>query len=227
MDAPYFYRYNRGLAAFGGSEALNPEILDAFQFQTVWKSDDKRIREAATLFYQTGTNLVVNRATAAGTPADPKYINSGEIKSVGIENEFSVTENAYKIDWNFQYSQALSATDFARFDSKFAHVPQFTTNLIMNYTIYKGFVANASVQYIGEQVYNSGSLTVPVATAIDASTLINLGARHENLFDSGMFLDARIYNLAETLRFQGGQSGTQIPFRQAGRWYFASLGREF
>lgn len=227
VDAPYWYRYNRGLASFGGSEALNPEILDAWQLQTAWKSDDKRLREAATIFYQTGSNLVVNRATAAGTPADPKYINSGKIESAGLENEFSWTEQSFQLNWNFQYSQALSSVDFSRFDAKFAHVPQFTTTLVANYTIYKGFVANASVQYIGDQVYNSGTLAAPVATTVDAATLINIGARHENIGGTGFFLDGRIYNLANTERFQGGQSGTQIPYRQEGRWMFASVGREF
>lgn len=206
---------------------MNPEILEAVQFQTVWKSDDKRLRNAATFFYQNGTNLIVNRATAAGTPADPKYINSGKIESGGLENEFSWQETSYQIFWNLQYSQAMTAVDFAKFDAKFAHVPQVTTNLIANYTITPEIGVNASVQYIGEQVYNSGTLAAPVETKIDAATLIHLGARYENIATSGLFVDARVYNLLATEWYQGGQSGTQLPFRQPGRWYFVSLGREF
>ncbi len=227
VDAPYWYRFNRGLASFGGSEFLNPEILEAVQFQTVWKSDDKRLRNAATFFYQNGTNLIVNRATAAGTPADPKYINSGKIESGGLENEFSWQEKSYQIFWNLQYSQAMTAVDFAKFDAKFAHVPQFMTNLVANYAITPEIGANVSVQYVGEQAYNSGTLAAPVQTKIDAATLIHLGARYENIAASGLFVDARVYNLLATEWYQGGQSGTQLPFRQPGRWYFVSLGREF
>lgn len=227
VDAPYWYRFNRGLASFGGSEFLNPEVLDAFQLQTVWKSDDKRLRNATTLFYQNGSNLIVNRATAAGTPADPKYINSGKIESAGVENEFSWQEASHQVFWNLTYSQAMAAVDFARFDSKFAHVPQIMSNLIFNYLYSREITANASLQYVGEQVFNSGTLAVPVATTVDAAALVNLGVRWENVFSSGVFADARLYNLLGTEWYQGGQSGTQIPFRQPGRWYFVSLGRDF
>ncbi|CAN5511854.1 TonB-dependent receptor plug domain-containing protein [soil metagenome] len=227
VDAPYWYRFNRGLASFGGSEQLNPEVLEAIQLQAVWKSSDKRLRNAATFFYQNGSNLIVNRATAAGTPADPKYINSGKIESAGLENEFSWQETSHQVFWNLTYSQAMAAVDFARFDSKFAHVPQVMSNLIFNYLYTREISANVSVQYVGDQVFNSGSLAVPVATTVDAAVLLNLGARFENIFSSGAFFDARMYNALGTEWYQGGQSGTQIPFRQQGRWYFASVGREF
>ncbi len=61
VDAPYWYRYNRGLAAFGGSEAL------------------------------------------------------------------------------------ARAVDYGKFDGKFSHVSQFSTNLIFNYLFNKELIANASV----------------------------------------------------------------------------------
>lgn len=54
VDAPYWYRYNKGLAAFGGSEALTPEVLQATQLQGVWNSTDRRLRNAATVYYQKG-----------------------------------------------------------------------------------------------------------------------------------------------------------------------------
>lgn len=227
VDAPYWYRYNHGLLAFGGSENLNPEVLNAIQFQTVYKSTDKALRNSTVLYYQKGTDLIINRATAAGTPADPKYVNSGSIESTGVENEFAYNLGKFNFLWNLQYAVALSATEYSRFDDKFSHIPNLTSNLVFNYLISKGITTNVTLSYIGEQVYNSGTPTVPVSKTVDAATLINLGGRYENIHNSGVFFDARVYNVLDAERFQGGQSGTQVPFRQAGRWYLASLGCEF
>ncbi len=227
VDGPYWYRYNQGLAAFGGSEALNPEVLNAYQFQGVWKSNDKHLRNAATLYYQKGTDLVINRATAAGTPADPKYVNSGSIESAGLENELSWTQNKYQVFWNFQYAKALESTEYSKFGDKFSHVPNITSSLVFNFLFTKDVSANVGVRYVGEQVYNSGTFAVPASTKVSDATLLNLGARYENIAATGMFLDARVYNVTDKGYFQGGQAGTQIPFRQAGRWWFASVGTEF
>ncbi len=227
VDGPYWYRYNQGLAAFGGSENLNPEVLEAYQFQTVWKSDDKRVRNATTLYYQVGTNLVVNKATAAGTPADPKYINSGKIESMGLENEFQWNAKSFQLVWNLQFANAVATADYQKFEGKFAHVPEITSNLVFNYLHSKDQTANLTVMHIGEQVYNNGTATAPTKGGIDAATLIHLGGRYENMAGSGVFFDARIFNVLDTQHFQGGQSATQIPFRQPGRWYLASLGTEF
>lgn len=227
VDGPYWYRYNQGLAAFGGSENLQPEVLEAFQLQGVWKSSDKRIRNSSTLYYQIGTNLVVNKATAAGTPADPKYINSGKIESTGIENEFQWNENHFQLVWTLQYANAIATAEYQRFDGKFAHVPQLTSTLVFNYLFSKTATANISVVHIGDQVYNKGTATAPISENVEAATLIHLGGRLENIAGSGVFFDGRVYNILDTQHFQGGQSATQIPFRQPGRWFLASLGAEF
>lgn len=227
VDGPYWYRYNQGLPAFGGSENLQPEILEAFQLQTVWKSADKRVRNAATLYYQIGTNLVVNRASAAGTPADPKYINSGKIESAGLENEFQWNDNHYQLVWTLQFANAIATADYQRFDGKFAHVPQLTSTFVFNYLFSKSLSANISLVHIGEQVFNKGTTAAPLAETVDAATLIHLGGRIENVAGSGVFFDGRVYNVLDTQHFQGGQSATQIPFRQPGRWFLASLGAEF
>lgn len=227
VDAPYWYRYNKGLASFGGSESLNPEVLNTVQFQTAWKSADRRLRNAAALYYQKGVDLISNRASAAGTPADPKYINSGRIESAGVENEFSYLSSSYQAFWNLQYARAVSTVDYARFDEKFAHVPALTSNLILNFLWSSEMTANLTIKYVGPQAFNSGTIAAPVEQSVDGVVLLNLGGRLENLGGSGFYLDARIYNLLDTEFYQGGQSGTQIPFRQAGRWYLATLGREF
>lgn len=226
VDAPYWYRYNN-FAPFGGSEFLNPETLSATQFQGVWKSADKRIRNAATLFYQRGTDLIINNATAAGTPADPKYVNSGTIESTGLENEFAWLETKYQIFWNFSYSRALSAPNYGKFDDQFAHIPTITSNVVFNYLLSKDLSANLTVKYIGAQNYNSGTLTAPVTKEVEAATIFNLGARWENAANTGMFIDGRVYNVLDTEHFQGGQSQTQMPYRQAGRWWIVSAGYEF
>lgn len=227
VDGPYWYRYNQGLPAFGGSENLQPEILEAFQLQTVWKSADKRARNATTLYYQIGTNLVVNKSTAAGTPADPKYINSGKIESAGLENEFQWNDSHYQLVWTLQYANAIATADYQRFEGKFAHVPQLTSTLAYNYLFSKTLTANLSVVHIGEQVFNKGTPAAPLAETVEAATLIHLGGRIENIAGGGVFFDGRVYNLLDTQHFQGGQSATQIPFRQPGRWFLASLGAEF
>jgi outer membrane receptor for ferrienterochelin and colicin len=170
---------------------------------------------------------VVNKATAAGTPADPKYINSGKIESMGLENEFQWNAKSFQLVWNLQFANAVATADYQKFEGKFAHVPEITSNLVFNYLHSKDQTANLTVMHIGEQVYNNGTATAPTKGGIDAATLIHLGGRYENMAGSGVFFDARIFNVLDTQHFQGGQSATQIPFRQPGRWYLASLGTEF
>jgi len=220
VDAPYWYRYNSSVL-FAGSEGLNPEVLEATQAQVVWKSDDKTLRNSAVIYYQRGSDLIINR------PTSPRYVNSGKIESVGLENELSLLKNAFQVFWNFQYAAALSAVEYSRFDDQFSHVPTLTSNLVFNYLFSKDLSANLSVRHIGEQKYNCGTFTAATACKVDAATLVNLGGRLENAFGSGAFVDTRIFNVLDQQHFQGGQSGTQIPFRQAGRWFLASLGYEF
>jgi outer membrane receptor protein involved in Fe transport len=93
----------------------------------------------------------------------------------------------------------------------------------------KDVSANLTVKYIGEQHYNNAASTTVAAvpTAVDSATIFNLGARWENAFSPGLFMDGRVYNVMDTEYYQGGQSQIQDPFRQAGRWWLVSLGYEF
>ncbi len=194
--------------------ALNPEILRASQVQAVWKKD--RMRDAFTVFYQKGEDIIINRASAAGTPTDPKYVNSGQLESAGVENEFALLMSKYQIFWNLSYSQAMKAENYGKFDDQFPHIPKITSSLIFNYLFTKDITANFTVKYIGEQHYNdAANITVaPVSKSVDAATIFNLGARWENALVNGLFIDGRIYNVMDTTHFQGGQSQIQDPFRQ-------------
>jgi len=221
VDAPYWYRYTT-FPTFAGSEFLNPEVLRALQFQTVWKSSDKNLRNSSTVYYQNGTDLIVNTPAAA-----QKYVNSGSIESFGLENEVAWYVGKYQVNWNFQYAQALSSNQYSRFGGKFAHVPNWTSNLVLNYLFNKNGSANVTVQYIGDQVYNIGTAEAQIEEQVPSAILVNVGGRYNNIFHSDMYIDARVYNALDAERFQGGQSGTQFPFRQAGRWMMATLGFNF
>ncbi|MFZ4403564.1 MAG: TonB-dependent receptor plug domain-containing protein, partial [Pseudobdellovibrionaceae bacterium] len=100
VDAPYWYRYN-SLPAFGGSEAITPELLNAMQFVASWKG--KTMGNTLTSYIQKGKDILTNRATAAGTTADPKYINSGVIDSYGFENEFKYFAKNFDLNWVLTY----------------------------------------------------------------------------------------------------------------------------
>src|SRR5690606_23937525 len=145
---------NGGLGnAFGGSVALEPEILKAAQFQTVWKKG--RVRDALTAYYQIGEDIIINRATAAGTPADPKYVNSGSLESAGLENEFAWSASKFQLFWNLTVSRAMKAENYGKFKDQFAHIPKMTSSLIFNYLITSDITWNFQVKYIGEQHFNS------------------------------------------------------------------------
>ncbi|MCC7404049.1 MAG: TonB-dependent receptor [Bdellovibrionales bacterium] len=216
VDAPYWYRYTT-LATFAGSENLEPELLDAVQLQMVWKSADKKFRNATTIYQQNGRDLV------AVFSAAPFYRNTGELTSAGIENEFGWIENKYQTFFNLQYYQASDDENYFRSGSKIDHVPQITANLIFNYFWNKNVLMNAAIQHVGSQIYDNGS---NVDVDVDAATTINLGVRWMNIWNE-MYLDARGYNVTDAERYQGGRVNTQIPFRQAGAWYMATVGMNF
>ena len=220
VDSPYWYRYN-SLVLFGGSVDTDPEVLGATQGQVTYTSDDKKIRNTSVIYYQKGDDLLTARTTS------PRYVNSGRVESIGLENEFAYLEAKWQTFFNFQYYQATSTIDYKTFDdTAFAHVPQITANLIFNYYLSKDFLVNATLRYIGEKKYSDGTDDVTV----DAAFLANLGARYENLLFDGLSLDARVYNVTDEEHYQGGQNantGTQRPFLQAGTWYMATIGYEF
>jgi iron complex outermembrane receptor protein len=220
VDGPYWYRYTT-LPAFAGSSDLNPELLKATQFMTSFTSEDKSLRSNVVLYHQVATNAIANNPDSAATQ---KFINAGRAESAGLESETSFVGENYMVLFNFQYYKALSDKLYSLVDDVFAHVPQVTANL--NYTHYfmnKKLLANAGLNYIGSQKYVVGTDT----KSVDAATLINLGVRYEDVLGSGIDFDARVYNAADTIRFQGGQNKTILPARQTGRWYLATLGYNF
>ncbi len=224
VDAPYWYRYT-SLAAFGGSEKITPELLAATQLVVGWKRGN--VGNTTTLYQQNGKDILSNKASAAGTPEDPKYVNSGVINSQGIENEFKYIGKDFDLNWILSFYEVISTVDYQTFGKAFTHVPQATTNLIGTYKLTSDTSLNASVQYIGNQSYNSGTVSAPVKKDIASATLLNVGGRMENWLTKGLSLDARVYNAGNAERHQGGQSGTQVPYRQAGMWYLATVGYEF
>ncbi len=217
VDSPYWYRYN-SLVLFGGAENTDPEVLGATQGVVTYTSDDKKIKNTSVLYYQNASDLLTAQTT------NPRYINSGRVESIGLENEFAYLEANWQAFWNFQYYQATSTIDYTKFDDAFAHVPQITSNLIFNYYFSKDFLTNVTVRYIGEQKYADGSAD---GKTVDAATIFNLGARYENLLLEGLSLDARIYNVGDSEYHQGGQTGSALPFLQAGMWYMATVGYEW
>ncbi|MCB0367233.1 MAG: TonB-dependent receptor, partial [Bdellovibrionales bacterium] len=212
VDAPYWYRYTT-LSTFAGAESLEPELLDAIQLQVVWKSSDKRFRNATTIYHQNGKDLVSRQPVGP-----PFYTNTGKLTSIGLENEFGWVENKYQTFFNFQYYKAQDDEEYFRSDDKFDHVPQLTANVIFNYWFNKDLMMNLTLQHVGSQIFDDGSNN---DVDVDAATTFNLGVRWNDIWN-GMYLDARGYNITDAERYQGGQNNTQIPFRQAGAWYMAT-----
>jgi outer membrane receptor for ferrienterochelin and colicins len=222
VDSPYWYRYS-GLPAFAGSVNTDPELLNSLQFQYVWKSSTIPLRNSTVIYNQKGLDFLVLRPNAVGTVNDPRYVNSGEVNSVGLENELQYTGKQYSVSWNFHYYNAKDDIDYHREGSEFAHVPQITSTINLARSIGDSWTLNSSLKYLSDQYYKIGTQRVDV----DSAFIANIGARYKKSGAKGFYGDIKVYNAFDEEHYQGGQSEQTKPFRQAGLWFLLSVGKDW
>ncbi len=228
VDAPYWYRYNT-LASYRGGRRLEPERLRSFQVTSTRRLSDS----------DTGrVNLFVNRLddgvwrnNAAG-PADPIYQNGGELRTWGIEPEFSHVSAATRVTASLTYQRVARAANVDVVGSRVTNVPALAAGVTGAINPWSGqgrdFWFDATARFIGSQASPVAVTLGDVATSdpgreVDAAMVVNIGARYG--WARRFHVEGRVFNLFDADYEQGGS--VVHPYPQPGRSAIATLQASF
>lgn len=238
VDAPYWYRYN-SLGSFRNSFGLLPEHLRSLQLTPAVSFWNGKIKNTLNFFYNDLTDIVFRDNSAIGStlsPPPPVYVNAGGLRSIGVEEEFSLTQQSYRIHLNGTYQDRLGGAQYGARGSLINNIPPFVGNLIVDYNLFPGinnrFWISAAVRYYSTQLspitanfvsQNGPNYTQP-ENYVPGYAVASLGAR---LLDidvegvKGFSLDLTINNLFNQSYYQGGTSSH--PYPQPGTWFLFSV----
>ena len=230
VDAPYWYRYN-SISSYKGSEDLVPEHLQAFQFTTTTHLFNNKLNWQFNAFYNQLHNIIYRVPDATGD--EPRYKNSGEFNSVGVENSFQYIQKAFRLYANITFQQAVKSIDYGVEGVQIYNVPNLYGNVSLNYyPFYKksnNLIINLTSRYVGEQLspikstFRGGTQYEALDNTVDAVFLLNSAITIQNIYNFG--LTFQVSNILDTKYYQGGS--VRFPYPQQGRWYSVSLSYTF
>ena len=222
VDAPYFYRYN-GLPSYKGLENMEPEYMEAFQ-ASISYHPIPALSYNSVFFYNNLTGLIYRDPTATGN--DPRYINGGELRTIGLENTIQYHVPRFMANFNLTYQNVLGGTNYSFSGHRIHNIPNWFMNLVLNGNVVKKsehelwLYANASLT--GPQlspidhVMIGGETVVDLENQLPAIFIANAGARYRF---KNIELELTFYNLFDKTYYQGGS--TFVPYIQQG---FSILG---
>lgn len=231
VDAPYWYRYN-SLRSYAGSENLKPEYLKSYQLTNTLGLLNNKLKNNITLFYNHLTDFVYRNNNAAGTLNDPFYVNAGELKNWGIEEEIAYIEENLRVRANASYQKVIDFKFYDVFNDNVKNVPSITANLILDVSpmpsTFKNLWYNISVRYVGEQespyniVFPNGRSFVNLNYKVKSATIVNTTLRWDNVLNNNLSVKISVDNVFDEKYEQGGS--VIHPYPQPGRWYLVELG---
>jgi iron complex outermembrane receptor protein len=221
VDAPYFYRNNTLDTTEGGAD-MDSEYLHSFQFTLATNNLTRSLDAEVNFFYNRATNLVV--------PLMLLYVNSGAIKTVGLELTAKYQAGRLKAFANATWQHVAEFELYHAINSTVYNVPKLTANLTAAYRIAKGLEAAANIYYTNDQTCHYET----VAQTEDGLDFVERNISIPSLIRCNLTLNYRyrqaelglgIHNLFDKHYSQGGT--TIGPIRQPGRWVMGTVGYRF
>ncbi|MBI4888916.1 MAG: TonB-dependent receptor [Acidobacteria bacterium] len=233
VDAPYWYRYNV-FPTYQGSENLRPEHLRSFQITPGISLLDGRLRNTVNVFHDTVTDFVF-RDNNAG-PTDPKYLNAGDLRSVGVENETAWIRDAVRVRGVFGSLHVLSSRAFAASRGEIFNVPRVHGSMVVEARPFRRLSSDAwvtlNLRYASDQLspiaptfrLNGADQVARFQDPthrVDGYLLADLGLRISRVLVDRASLAATVYNLFDRRYEQGGS--VVHPYPQPGRSFLVRL----
>lgn len=222
VDAPYFYRYNQS-PSYKGPEDMSPEYLESVQGSFTYRPISS-LSYNGVLFYNNLTGLIYRDQSAVGD--EPRYINGGELRTVGFENSLQYQVPRFMANFNVTYQTVLDGTNYSFSGHRIYNVPNWFMNLSLNGNLIKrekqelwlyanGRLTGEQLSPI-DQVMIGGKMVQDLENRLPAVFTMNAGARYRY---RNVELELSFYNLLDKTYYQGGS--TSIPYIQQG---FSLLG---
>ncbi len=228
VDAPYFYRYNQ-LPSYRGGLNLTPEYLDALQLTNTTRWHENRHKLEVNIYHNELRDFVFRDTSVAIEDVDkPIYKNAGQLESIGLESTYEYIDTRCRLHGNATWQHALNAEDYGEADGHVFYVPSLTANLAADFKLPAPFGRstwyNLTLRYLGQQrapIVGRHPNPQLLDHRTAATTLVNTGIYLENLWQTSLNLDLRVFNLFDEDYEQGGS--VQYPYPQAGRWWQVKL----
>ena len=222
VDAPYFYRYNES-PSYMGSEDMDPEYLEAVQGSFTY-TPIPSLSYNGVFYYNHLSGLIYRDQTAEGN--QPRYINAGELRTVGFENALRYHIPRFMADFNVTYQSVIDGSNYNFSGHQVYNVPNWFMNLSLTGNLIQRkeheLWLYANGRLLGEQlspidnVLIGGELVRDLENSLPAVFTMNAGARYR--FRNVEF-ELSFYNLLDKTYYQGGS--TYVPYVQQG---FSTMG---
>ena len=222
VDAPYFYRYNES-PSYMGSEDMDPEYLEAVQGSFTY-TPIPSLSYNGVFYYNHLSGLIYRDQTAEGN--QPRYINAGELRTVGFENALRYHLPRFMADFNVTYQSVIDGSNYNFSGHQVYNVPNWFMNLSLTGNLIQRkeheLWLYANGRLLGEQlspidyVLIGGELVRDLENSLPAVFTMNAGARYR--FRNVEF-ELSFYNLLDKTYYQGGS--TYVPYVQQG---FSTMG---
>ena len=200
VDAPYFYRFNSD-NTYKGLENLEPELLNAVQFDVLGRISDWHLMYDVNVFYNRFKNLIYMNPTAG--LEDQKYYNSGRLENIGIEASINYTHKRLSGSLTLYYSKDMKAQDYYYEEDKkkVFFVPSFTSNL---HLVWKPLMTKqhevqiyGNVKYTGRKLmfspsldhfYVDGQFCCDAGASYSLMNRVKLSVDIENIFNTDSYI---------------------------------------
>jgi len=236
VDSTYWNRFST-LSSFRGADDLEPERLTTYQISPAFSLPNLHSEYRVTLFYNVAEDFI--RRDLNALASEPNFSNAGELKTWGLEQEFTWMYKKWDVLINSSYQHVLSHENYAVDNGEISNVPSITANVITGYELSRKWHASMTLQYIGEQfspivIQSNG---VPISDPFpNEGVSFNNGDNQvsEVLLIHGQLsyqafqklrLDLQVDNALDEEYEQGGT--TLHPYPQKGRWYRLSVAYEW
>lgn len=210
VDSPYFYRVTKVI--FNGNEFLKPEYLDNIQLTGNFSFPSLNLSYEGNIYYNDAKDVVV-----LGT--EGFYVNTGAIKSIGIENVIKYDIKGFNLHANVSLQRVLSgAPTLVTFHSIY-NSPNVITRFMAAKSIVKNLWLIAKPSFYTKQTASMMQKVAMRGTEPASDEVCNIPANL--LLDAGIRYDHKKFELSlysyNLFNHKYRLGGDRTPVLQPGR----------
>jgi outer membrane receptor for ferrienterochelin and colicins len=180
-----------------GQDPVNSEFIETFELNYLAALSDK-FSINTSVFYNLFKDLIVNDPTVENGIWVARNLNSGEMKTLGVELTFNVRPSQ---KFSMELSGTYQKTDDKRpaySDITVPYSPEILGYLKATYNFTKDALFSVNARYVGEmETFYDITVDSRIANTADSYFVVGANIRFNNLFKKGYFFSLRASNLLD------------------------------
>ena len=216
VDAPYFFRQNTS-NPYRGSQNLQPEYMNSVQLDFLGTFEKLNLSYDVNLFYNNLIDIIVNNPSIV-ISTDPKYINAGKLKVLGVEAGLNYQLPSFHAHANMTWQYAQDAEQYYYTNHEIYSVPSFILNLaadkrLLNLTSHKLWLSG-NMRFVSKTL-NKANSRIPGSEDfyLNSRAIVDLGLRYD--YNNTMQFSLDCDNVFNTIYEIGGSF--YVPYRNPSR----------